>query len=373
MSTSLTLTPRKPTSDFNQDVNGDGIPDGAQISMAREIMDDAGSKTLITAKWNKGTSRPPAGVMGDTPPANTPGSTAMFDAPPPGPAPAPKSPTAAEIFKERTDRNGDRMGMGRSNITERPVLLDDKITALNSKAGNMSNSVADRQSAIRELDQLLGIQDRTANRDLARHQSDNQRDAAIATNQGKQTIEEIRKEGKVESAGIATKGKMSIEELRAELKKAELEQRGTISENTLASKEKMNREKIDAYSSQREAVTNAKDKASKLKAVDAMLDTKIGAKTLIPGSGKTLRQYIIENYDLETGKLRTGVTPDEMFEKNIPFVNQELIKISGRPFIGSSSTQDEVTSKNNESAITWAKANPNDPRSAAILKKLGVK
>lgn len=355
MSASLTFQPRKPTSDFNQDLNGDGIPDGAQISMAKEIMDDAGNKSRITAKWNKGDSRPPAGVMGEPPATNAAGSSDVFAAPPPGKAPAPKAPTAAEIFKERTDRNGDRMGMGRSNTTERPVLFDDRVTALNKKAGTMSNSVAERQSAVRELDQLLGIHDREAGRDLARHQSDNERDAAIALNQGKQTIEQIKGGAKVQAATVIGQSREAAAGTTAEQRQKQADDNLQLERDKMAQRDRLEQMRLDAWQSRaadKATLSAAKDQQSRQKAAKSYLDREFGDSF----SKQSLRGYIQETRDTKTGEILPSAKVDPVFESRLDDLNAEWTKATGKAYIQSPGTNPASSGQTHGPAISRKKS-----------------
>jgi hypothetical protein len=302
------------------DLNGDGIPDGAEINMAREIMQPDGGRTKITAKWQKGQAAP----AGMTPPAAAPQAAAT---------PAQKV-DPWKVFDERNDRQGDRMGIGRTNTDERPVAFEDRAYALSRKAGDLSISPVAREAAARELTMLTEMRERQSDRDLALKQGKLNVDAQQAKNQREINVAEIMGGSRVQAAQVRGEADVNKTAIQSEFRASEGDKNREVKRDEIKSREQIAKDNRSEYARRWQTVNSAKDNLAKHKEILSILDTKIKGDPEKPGTGKTLRQYIEETYNMQTGKLRPGAVPDPVYDENIPFLNEQYMAMAGHPFIG---------------------------------------
>jgi hypothetical protein len=329
MSTAFDMNARKRGTGFDpKDLDGDGIPDGAEVTMVREVMGQDGNKTRMTAKWQKGTPPPEGTFPAGAQPAATPAA---------GAPPMPISPDARrrqewDAFQARTDRTSDRMGIGRSNVTERPVLDEDRIYALSQKAGNTALSVDVRRNAQRELDRLNSIMERDKDRGAMLDRAALEADALSAKEGVKRDVAEISGNSRVDAAFIRATSAQETQARANEVRMQEGEADRAVKREQIQSKETIAQARIAESARRRDAVTAAKDASGKAAALDDLLNAKLGKTMMDPG--KSLREYILQTYDMATGQKRAGAEPDPVFEQNIPFLNAEWARVYGKPLIG---------------------------------------
>jgi hypothetical protein len=376
MSMSFELN-RKAGNPFDEDKNGDGIPDGAEVTMAREVMGQDGTRQKMTAKWTKGN-------QGTQPPVQTP---VLSD-----------PEMAQQIFSNRTDRAADLYGIRRTNTDVNPVDVMARKSNLETAAKDTALSVDRRQAAQRTLDQIIAEEQAGEDRTLARDRSELDMRGKQAEVAGKMDIAEIMGRSKVEAAGTTAEAKREITATTLEQKQGMHDDKMKLERDRLASLEGREQARIEMWKSRdtdRAALRAAKDQQSLEKAAASFLDKEFGGDY----ERKSLRQYVTNTYDLATGAPKTDATPDPVFEQRLNDLNEKWQEAYGRPFVGKGmqvggkatsgatgkveypqgdkraarivSGPRQLTPVQQE-ALAFAKANPNDPRSPGILAKLGM-
>lgn len=137
-----------------EDLNGDGIPDGAQVSVRRTATDPSnGSATVTNVKWTKKTpeERRPMEPMPQQPDTGLPAAPSPVTANQqiPTDAPAPQVGSAWDQFKRRDARASDLMfGPGRrTNTDEIPERREDTRRFMEKRSMDLSVSPEVRRAA----------------------------------------------------------------------------------------------------------------------------------------------------------------------------------------------------------------------------------
>jgi hypothetical protein len=158
MSISQSFQPRREFMDISNDLNGDGIPDGAEVNVRKTATNpDTGHTTVTSARWTKKTpeERRPMEPMPQQPDTGLPPAPAPVpaDQQMPTGAPGPQGGSAWDQFKRRDARASDLMfGPGRRTNTDViPENKADTRSFLVNKASDMSVAPQVRQQAERRL------------------------------------------------------------------------------------------------------------------------------------------------------------------------------------------------------------------------------
>lgn len=374
----MTYQPRREMMNIGQDTNGDGIPDGAEVTIRRTATDPvAGHTTVTSARFTKkpAQERRPMEPTPEQPVSGLPPAQAPVPAENqmPNENPATNTGNPWEQFSRRTDRAYDSMiGGTRTNSDVNPVAPIDRRRHLERQADDLSISPALRASAANRL----AMMDTTAGRaaDLASAErrtlitAQGQAAKAETDLQGKQIVADAMRD----QAATTASGRVGAAEATAQGKQIELDQKAQLEREKMAQRKEIEKSRLEMWNNRDKDKADlhaARDKNTLQTKAESYLDKQYGMNQ------KTLRQYIVETYDQQTGKQKPDATIDPVFEDRLAFLNKKWTEINGKPYMAESTnanpTAPDMTPEN-KTAYDWAKANPNDPRSANILKKLGV-
>lgn len=356
MSASLTYQPRREMMDIGQDTNGDGIPDGAEVTIKRTATDPvAGHTTVTSARFTKKApqERRPMEPTPEAPAAGLPAAPAPVPADKQIPRGTPQQSggNAWDQFGRRTDRAYDAMiGGTRTNTDVNPVSDSDRRQFLTRRSDDLSLAPAHRAAAGRRL----AMMDENAGRaaDLASSER-----RALYSAHGDQAKADAMLQGKVVQADAqrdvaSTKGMSAQAVAEAKTKRdivvQELKNSGQITvANTYAM---AGRDKAE-LAAETDRVVAQLNKEGKVEAAQSLAAAKgkIDPTIWMTASEEERKQL------LEMAKSKPAATIDSNPAKT--------------------ESESDTVSKESQAldALKWARANPTDPRSAGILKKLGVK
>jgi len=220
------------------DLDGDGIPDGAAVSLKREQVDaDTGERDVLQANWRKKSGEPEARrPMMDVPESAqpVPADKQMGGTPPADPA------NPWDAFAARTDRAADRAGIFRTNTVNRPVMEGDRRSHLESTRDNGALRPELRENARRSIavmdantgrrEDLASAERRTfvtatgqAEAGQAKAEgvlegkqvmADAMRDQAATGAQGRATTQELKNEGQARVESERTRRAQVTQELK---------------------------------------------------------------------------------------------------------------------------------------------------------------
>lgn len=325
-----------------EDANGDGIPDGAEVTFARKrVNPDTGESENMTATWTKGqkTDRYP---MMDVAPA---GAAQQM----PQEAPRAQFPDRYRQFEADVAGTADAFGIRRSGASQRmdPIRTEDTRAFLKSRMNDLSLA-PERRSAARS--ELAGMDARDAQ---ASGQASLERRTAMegtatieagrAAARAKRDVAEVGAIGKVSAAEAGAQGRIRAEEIKAQQEEA----------NRL-SRESMARERNAAYLEARRVSAEARKTTDPMK-LRTMLSTleNRGFGQAPDGKKLTIADYIRENYDPKTGEFvatRKGADGSEVAneldpvkESHIDAINELRAKLGMAPLFKRADAGEQTT------------------------------
>ena len=360
-----------------EDLNGDGVPDGAEVNMRRTDVDPAtGSEVVTNAKWTK--KAPQERFPMESLPA--PSDSELPAAPAPVPAdqqipagsPAPAGGSEWDKFKRRDARASDLMfGPGRRTNTD--AIPEDRNAVRNYYArreADLSVAPEVRAAAGRRLAMMDTQSDRAM--DLASGErvalfgAHGQRAKAQALVDSRVIPAEIRESGRATTAEIRESGRATTEAIKGQnIKEAEeIKTRRTLEVQRL--KNSGNLEVANTYA------LAGRDKAELAAETDLAVaelnrQGKVeSARLLAAAKGKIDPNVWMTANDEERKKLL------EIAQRNTgEQVQTGTTTPAAKPL--KAATTEPLKEEKDLAALKWARENPNDPRSAKIIERLGVK
>lgn len=254
------------------DVNGDGIPDGADVTI--KFKKGQGNAELGTRKAEVVQSRP---VMN-------------------------------EGFDAARDKAADMYGIRRTNTAARPVMQEDTISYLNKRSQDNSVSVAGRNGARRQLEDITTMLDRAAGRQSQERMA--QSEAQAMADKAR-----IPAEAKVQAAGINAGAEVQGKQITADATVAAAEARARAQE----ARDAAHRQMLQDSRAEREAARNVTRTDQRQRWVNGALDKEYSPNGL---TKETLRGYLVRTRD-EQGNVKPDAKQDPVWESRLDSVEQQ--------------------------------------------------
>lgn len=353
MSASMTFQPRREMMDIGQDTNGDGIPDGAEVTVRRTATDPvAGHTTVTSARYTKKPAAQerfpmesvPAAPASDLPPAQAPLAPNQQM---PNESATPATGNQWDQFKRRTDRAYDSMiGGTRTNTDVNPVAMEDKRRFLERQADN--NSIAPNLRA--NAKQRLAMMDTMAGR------------SADLANAERQTL--ITAHGQREKARVDLQKTAMTTDAQRDVAGI----RGQTAQAVQEAKTKRDTVVQELKNSGQITVANTYAMAGRDKAELAAETDRAVAQLNKEGHVESAQLLAAAK-----GKIDPTVWMTASEDERKQLLDMAKVNKTSATSTTSTTTSTPLQSREAKAleALKWARANPKDPRSAGILKSLG--